>query len=216
MTKKTALEIIGMLEVRYPEAKCALEYQNEPWKLLMLARLSAQCTDNRVNIVSIPLFEKYPTLESMASADITELEAIVKPCGLYHMKARDLKASAQMLLEKYDGKVPDDMDELLSLPGVGRKIANLMLGDIFKKPAIVADTHCIRISSRLGFTPDGEKNPHKVELTLKKIIPPEKQSDFCHRIVQFGRDVCSARAPMCDKCELQGLCRYKKSKNNQK
>ena len=204
-----AILITDRLKERY-SSECALEYQGEPWKLLVLARLSAQCTDKRVNIVAVPLFERYPTLESMAECDIQELENIIKPCGLYRMKAKDIKESCRALIEKYNGVVPDNMDDLLTLSGVGRKIANLLLGDIYGLPAIVADTHCIRISGRLGFTSEKEKNPVKVEKTLKKYVPEEEQSDFCHRIVQFGREVCSARSPMCENCFLSDLCEYNK------
>ena len=193
------------MKERY-SSECALEYQGQPWKLLVLARLSAQCTDKRVNIVAIPLFEKYPTLESMAYCDLKELETIVKPCGLYRMKAKEIKSSCADVLERFNGVVPDNMEDLLSLAGVGRKIANLILGDIYKKPAIVADTHCIRISGRLGFTQEDEKNPVKVERTLKLYIPENEQSDFCHRIVQFGREICSARSPKCDECFLSDVC----------
>ena len=210
--KNKAVEVANRLKKRY-SSECALEYQGEPWKLLVLARLSAQCTDKRVNIVAIPLIEKYPTLESIANCELGELEDIVKPCGLYRMKAKEIKSSCADVYEKFDGIVPDNMDDLLSLAGVGRKIANLILGDIYKKPAIVADTHCIRISGRLGFTEEGEKNPVKVERALKAYLPEEEQSDFCHRIVQFGREVCCARSPKCDECFLADIC---DSKNKNK
>lgn len=203
--KNKAIRVSDRLEERY-SSECALEYGGEAWKLLVLARLSAQCTDKRVNIVAVPLFREFPTLESMADCDIEKLESIVKPCGLYRMKAKEIKASCIMLIEKFGGKVPDSMDDLLLLPGVGRKIANLILGDIYGKPAIVADTHCIRISGRLGFTDKNEKNPVKVERALKELLPESVQSDFCHRIVQFGRDVCTARSPMCESCFLADLC----------
>lgn len=213
MTRERALrlkatEVAERLKGYY-SSECALEYQGEPWKLLVLARLSAQCTDKRVNIVAVPLFEAFPTLERMAECDITALEEIVKPCGLYRMKAKEIKASCQMLIARFGGNVPDNMEELLELPGVGRKIANLIIGDIYGKPAVVADTHCIRISGRLGFTDESEKNPVKVEMALKKYLPEEEQSDFCHRIVQFGREVCSARSPKCDECFLADLCKNK-------
>ena len=213
MTKEKALKqkavvVADRLKEHY-SSECALEYQGEPWKLLVLARLSAQCTDKRVNIVAVPLFEAFPTLEKMAECDITLLEQIVKPCGLYRMKAKEIKASCQMLVERFDGIVPDNMEDLLELPGVGRKIANLIIGDIYGKPAVVADTHCIRISGRLGFTEENEKNPVKVEMALKKYLPEEEQSDFCHRIVQFGREVCTARSPKCDECFLAELCKNK-------
>ncbi len=200
-----AVEVSNRLKERY-SAECALEYQGEPWKLLVLARLSAQCTDKRVNIVAVPLFKEFPTLSAMAECDITKLEEIIKPCGLYRMKAKDIKSSCAMLIEKFNGKVPDNMEDLLELSGVGRKIANLIIGDIYGKPAIVADTHCIRITGRLGLTEESEKNPVKVEMALKKYLPEEEQSDFCHRIVQFGREICSARSPKCDGCFLADLC----------
>lgn len=213
--KQKAKEVAERLKSHY-SSECALEYQGEPWKLLVLARLSAQCTDKRVNIVAIPLFEAFPTLEAMAECDITRLEDIVKPCGLYHMKAKEIKESCRIILEKFGGRVPDKMEELLELPGVGRKIANLILGDIYGQPAVVADTHCIRISGRLGFTPENEKNPVKVERALKEYLPAEEQSDFCHRIVQFGREICSARSPKCDNCFVGDLCNMRKSSNSLK
>ena len=205
--KQKAVEVAKRLEEKY-SSECALLYQGEPWKLLVLARLSAQCTDKRVNIVSIPLFEKYPTLESMAECDLAELEEIIKPCGLYRMKAANLKDSSKMLVENYDSKLPDTMEELLKFPGVGRKIANLLLGDIFGKPAVVCDTHCIRICGRLGMYPEKEKNPEKIEKILTELINPEEGSDFCHRIVFFGREVCSARSPMCACCPLSDICEH--------
>ena len=211
LTKK-AKEVTNRLKEKY-SSECALEYQGEAWKLLVLARLSAQCTDKRVNIVAKVLFEEFPRVEDMADCDIEKLENIIKPCGLYRMKAKEIKASCKMLLEKFSGEVPDNMEDLLLLPGVGRKIANLILGDIYGKPAIVADTHCIRISGRLGFTDIDEKNPVKVERVLKKYVNEEEQSDFCHRIVQFGREVCSARSPKCDWCFLSDVCDAYKKQN---
>ncbi len=207
--KLKAVEVANRLKEHY-SSECALEYQGEPWKLLVLARLSAQCTDKRVNIVAVPLFKAFPTLEAMAESDITLLEEIVKPCGLYRMKAKEIKQSCQMLVDRFDGRVPGTMEELLELPGVGRKIANLIIGDIYGKPAVVADTHCIRISGRLGFTDFDEKSPIKVERALKNYLPEEEQSDFCHRIVQFGREVCSSRSPKCDQCFMADLCEMKK------
>lgn len=204
-----AAAVIAALESRYPDAVCALHWDEDPWRLLVMGRLSAQCTDARVNIVCETLFERFPTYESMADAPIEEIEAIVKPCGLYHTKAANLKDSAIMLRDEYGGVLPSDMDELLRFPGVGRKIANLLRGDVFGLPAIVADTHCIRICGRLGFYPETLKDPTKVEQTMAAIIPPEKQSDFCHRLVQFGRDVCIARSPQCDVCELSGVCAHR-------
>ena len=204
--KDRAARIVNMLKEIYPEAVCALEYKDDPWKLLVQGRLSAQCTDKRVNIVSVPLFERYPTAYDMAEADFDELAEIIRPCGLYRTKAQNLIDSSRIICEKYGGDVPSDMEELLSLPGVGRKIANLMRGDIFGLPAIVADTHCIRISGRLGFYPEEQKDPVKTEMILRKLIEPSEQSDFCHRIVSYGRDVCTARSPRCGECSLAQFC----------
>ena len=198
--------VIAALEAIYPDAVCALHWGEDPWRLLVMGRLSAQCTDARVNIVCEELFARFPTCEAMAEAPLEEIEAIIKPCGLFHGKARNLKDASIMLRDEFGGELPREMDDLLRLPGVGRKIANLLRGDVFALPAIVADTHCIRICGRLGFYPETLKDPVKVEHTLTKIIPPEKQSDFCHRIVQFGRDVCTARAPQCEICVLRKFC----------
>lgn len=207
MTKKEKmLELIARLEQRYPEARCALEYDGDPWRLLVMGRLSAQCTDARVNEVCRGLFEQFPRMEDFAQADPEALMQAVRPCGLYRVKAQNLQDAARMLLTDFDGKIPDTMEDLLKLPGVGRKIANLLLGDLFGKPAIVADTHCIRLSGRFGFVEQGEKDPYKVELALRKITPPEKSSDFCHRLVLFGRDCCTARAPKCEGCPMRDLC----------
>lgn len=207
MTKKQrALEIIEKLKKEYPVAECTLEY-DEAWKLLVEVRLAAQCTDARVNIVVKDLYAKFPTVEALAKADVAEIEEIVKPCGLGHSKARDISACMKVIHEKYNGHVPDDFDKLLALPGVGRKSANLIMGDIFGKPAIVTDTHCIRICNRLGLV-DNVKEPKKVEMALWKIIPPEEGSDFCHRLVYHGRAVCTARTnPYCDKCCLHDVCK---------
>lgn len=207
MTKKQrALEIIEKLKKEYPAAECTLEY-DEAWKLLVEVRLAAQCTDARVNIVVKDLYAKFPTVEALAKADVAEIEEIVKPCGLGHSKARDISACMKVIHEKYNGHVPDDFDKLLALPGVGRKSANLIMGDIFGKPAIVTDTHCIRICNRLGLV-DNVKEPKKVEMALWKIIPPEEGSDFCHRLVHHGRAVCTARTnPYCDKCCLYDVCK---------
>ena len=201
--------IVGRLEEIYPESVCALEYGGEPWKLLVMGRLSAQCTDARVNIVCRELFKKYPTADALADADIGELEEIVRPCGLFRTKADSIKRSCIMLRDDFGGVIPETMDELLLLPGVGRKIANLLLGDIYKKPAIVADTHCIRICGRFGMYDTKLKDPTKVEMIMRELVEPEEQSDFCHRIVQFGRDTCTARSPKCDGCPLRELCAYK-------
>ena len=199
-------EIVARLEEVYPDALCALEWNGEPWRLLVMGRLSAQCTDARVNIVCRELFSVYPTLSDLADAPIEEIERIIKPCGLYRTKAESIKASCIMLRDEYGSTIPDDMDTLLLFPGVGRKIANLLLGDVYQKPAIVADTHCMRICGRLGMYRDGLRDPYKVEKILTELVSPEKQSDLCHRIVQFGRDTCSARAPRCDVCPLGELC----------
>ena len=206
MTKKQkALEIIKRLKEEYPDAECTLDYDNA-WKLLVSVRLAAQCTDARVNVVVEDLYAKYPTVDALAAAEPEEIEAIIRPCGLGKSKARDISACMKILKEKYNGNVPDDFNELLKLPGVGRKSANLIMGDVFGKPAIVTDTHCIRLTNRMGLV-DGIKEPKKVEMELWKIIPPEEGSDFCHRLVYHGREVCTARTkPYCDKCCLQDIC----------
>ncbi len=203
-------EVVSRLKTVYPDATCALEWgggEENAWKLLVMGRLSAQCTDARVNIVGRELFAKYPTAKSLGDGDITDIENIVKPCGLYRMKASDIKRSCKLLCDEYGGVIPDDMDELLKFPGVGRKIANLLLGDLYKKPAIVADTHCIRICGRLGMYDESLKDPVKVEKIMVDLVEPHEQSDFCHRIVQFGRDVCIARAPRCAECPLADICK---------
>ena len=203
--KKLALEIIDRLKKEYPEAGCTLDY-NEAWKLLVSVRLAAQCTDARVNVVVEKLYEKFPDVESLAQADPDAIETIVKPCGLGHSKARDISACMKILWDEYGGKVPDDFDALLKLPGVGRKSANLIMGDVFGKPAIVTDTHCIRLVNRMGLV-DGVKEPKKVEMELWKLIPPDEGSDFCHRLVFHGRDVCTARTkPHCERCCLSDIC----------
>ena len=230
ITKKQAADISRMaaivekLKAIYPDVVCALEWGGqhggepafllkESWKLLVMGRLSAQCTDARVNIVCKDLFEKFPTVQAMAEGEIAEIEAIVRPCGLYHTKAQNIKDACRILAEDYNGIVPDDMDALLALPGVGRKIANLLLGDIYHKGGVVTDTHCIRICGRLGFYDESIKEPLKVERILTPLIAPEEQSDFCHRIVQFGRDTCMARSPACEGCPLGDLCRHNEKKN---
>lgn len=209
MTKKQrALEIIERLKKEYPAAACTLDYE-EAWKLLVSVRLAAQCTDARVNVIVKGLFEKYPDVNALAEAEVGEIEEIVRPCGLGKSKARDISACMKMLRDEYEGKVPDDFDALLKLPGVGRKSANLIMGDVFGKPAIVTDTHCIRLSNRMGLV-DGIKEPKKVEMALWKIIPPEEGSDFCHRLVIHGREVCTARTkPYCDRCCLADICSKK-------
>lgn len=204
--KKRLSLIVERLKEIYPEAECALHYGGDPWKLLIMGRLSAQCTDARVNIVSEELFERFPDAESMANGDIAEIERIVKPCGLYRMKADNIREASRMLICDFGGVLPDTMDELLRLPGVGRKIANLLLGDVFGKEAIVCDTHCIRICGRLGMYPEKEKDPTKIERILSELIDMKEGSDFCHRIVFFGRETCTARSPRCEGCPLADLC----------
>lgn len=208
--KKTALLAVEGLRTLYPDAVCSLESGGDPWRLLVMARLSAQCTDERVNIVCRDLFRELPTAEKMAEAPIEQIESLIKSCGLYRGKAKSIKESSEILVRDFCGNVPDTMEELLSLPGVGRKIANLLLGDIFNKGGIVADTHCMRICGRLGFYPEGMKDPIKTEKIMTPLIPREEQSDFCHRIVQFGRDVCTARSPKCGDCPLGEICLHKK------
>ncbi|MBR6983763.1 MAG: endonuclease III [Ruminococcus sp.] len=193
------------LEKLYPDIDCTLDY-SKPYELMFAARLAAQCTDARVNIVTKTLFVKYPSIQAFADADLAELEQDVKPCGFYHTKAKSLKEMAQKLIDDFGGEVPDTMEELLSLPGIGRKTANLMLGDVFGKPAVVTDTHCIRITGRLGMT--SNKEPAKVEKDLVKLLPPEISNHFCHQTVQFGRDICRARSPKCGECTLNYFCKY--------
>ncbi|MDO4519800.1 MAG: endonuclease III [Eubacteriales bacterium] len=206
MTKKQlALEVIQRLKNEYPATECTLEY-DDAWKLLVSVRLAAQCTDARVNIVVQDLYAKFPDVEALANASPDEIEAIVKPCGLGRSKARDISACMKVLHEKYADQVPDDFDTLLSLPGVGRKSANLIMGDVYDKPAIVTDTHCIRLCNRIGLV-DQIKEPKKVEMALWKIIPPEESNQFCHRMVDHGRAVCTARTkPYCDRCCLADIC----------
>ena len=210
--KQRICAVVEELKRIYPVAVCALEAHGDPFKLLVMGRLSAQCTDARVNIVCQELFARYPTAADLAAADLQDVERIVRPCGLYHTKAQNIIDASRMLLTDFGGELPHEMEELLKLPGVGRKIANLLRGDIFGLPAIVADTHCIRICGRLGMYPTALKDPTKVEKILSELVPPDEQSDFCHRIVQFGRDVCSARAPRCDACPLYDLCEAVKKK----
>lgn len=211
MTKKSKLiekmnDVSGRLKELYPISECALKYGGDPWKLLVMARLSAQCTDKRVNEVSVPLFERFPTAASMAEGSLEEIEEIIRPCGLFRTKAESLKLSSAKLVTEYGGIVPDDMEELLTFPGVGRKIANLLLGDVFGLPAVVCDTHCIRICGRLGFYPESVTSADKCERALREIMNLEEGSDFCHRIVEFGREVCTARKPKCQGCIMKDLC----------
>ena len=204
--KELALQVIERLKKEYPDTGCSLDY-DDAWKLLVSVRLAAQCTDARVNVVVQDLYREFPDVDALADADVEEIERIVKPCGLGHSKARDISACMKMLKEKYQGKVPEDFDALLELPGVGRKSANLVMGDVFGQPAIVTDTHCIRLANRIGLV-DGIKEPKKVEMALWKLIPPEESNDFCHRLVDHGRTVCTARtAPYCDRCCLNDICK---------
>ena len=206
MTKKAlVLEIISRLKKEYPDSGCTLDY-DQAWKLLVSVRLAAQCTDARVNIIVEKLYEQFPDVDALAQAPVEEIEAIVRPCGLGKSKARDISACMRQLKEQYGGKVPEDFDALLKLPGVGRKSANLIMGDVFGKPAIVTDTHCIRLCNRLGLV-DGIREPKKVEMALWKIVPPEEGSNLCHRFVDHGREICTARTtPYCDRCCLNDLC----------
>ncbi len=208
--KEKISRIVLALKELYPEALCSLEYEGEGWKLMVMGRLSAQCTDERVNIVCRELFSVYPTMESLAYAPLEDIERIVKPCGLYKMKASSIKASMNRLIKDYGGIIPNDMDELLKFEGVGRKIANLLLGDLYHMPAIVADTHCMRICGRFGMYKEGQKDPLKTEQIMSKLIEPTEQSDFCHRMVLFGREYCTAKNPKCDICPIFDLCKGEK------
>ena len=210
MTKKQrALLCVEALEKEYTDALCSLEASN-PLELLIATRLSAQCTDARVNLVTPALFSKYPTLEDYCNADISDIEEIIHSCGFYRAKAKDIKGMAIKIRDDFDGQIPDSIEKLTSLPGVGRKTANLIMGDVYKQPAVVADTHLIRITNLLGLT--DSKDPFKVEMQLKKILPPEKSNDFCHRIVLHGRAVCVARRPDCEKCCMGDYCKHAKTK----
>ena len=207
-TTQEIAAIIAALKELYPDAACSLDYGKD-YELLFSVRLAAQCTDARVNLVTPALFQRYPTLEAFADADVDEVGRCVQSCGFWRAKARDIVAAAQQLLARFGGKVPDNMEDLLTLPGVGRKTANLILGDIYGQEGYVCDTHCIRITGRLGIT-DGSKDPLKVEQQLRKVIPPEESNDFCHRMVLHGRALCMARAPQCGDCPLRELCDYGK------
>lgn len=204
------LAIADRLADLYPEALCALEWDGAPWKLLVMGRLSAQCTDARVNVVCRELFARYPTAAALGSADPADVERVVFPCGLYRVKARNIIDACAMLENDYGGVLPDSMEELLKFPGVGRKVANLLLGDVYHTGGTVTDTHCIRICGRFGMYPRTLKDPRRVEILMDDLLPPAIRSDFCHRIVQFGRDTCSARAPKCTACPLRDLCEYGK------
>lgn len=204
MKQERALKAVEILKELYPDAICSLTASN-PFELLVAVRLSAQCTDARVNIVTPALFDRYKTIEDYAGADVKDIEKYIHSCGFYKSKAESIVGMAQRILSDFDGKVPDTIEELITLPGVGRKTANLIVGDIYGKPAIVVDTHCIRITNRIGLV--AEKDPKKIEFALKKIIPAEEGSDFCHRLVLFGRDICSARKPLCDECKMREICK---------
>lgn len=210
--KKLALEVISRLKKEYPEAKCTLAY-DKAWQLLVSVRLAAQCTDARVDMITPILYEKYPSVKALAEAPVEEIEKIVRPCGLGNSKARDFSACMKVINEKYGGNVPNNMKELLALPGVGRKSANLIMGDVFGEPAIVTDTHCIRLSNLIGLV-DDIKEPGKVEKELWKIIPPEEGNDLCHRFVLHGRAVCIARRPECDRCCLKDICKTGKRQSD--
>ena len=204
--KERAKEIIDRLKKEYPDTSCTLDY-DDAWKLLVSVRLAAQCTDARVNVVVPELYRKFPDVNALAEAEVADIERIIKPCGLGHSKAKDISACMKMLRDEYGGRVPEDFDALLKLPGVGRKSANLIMGDVFGKPAIVTDTHCIRLVNRMGLV-DGIKEPKKVEMELWKIIPPEESNNFCHRLVDHGREVCTARtSPHCERCCLEDVCK---------
>lgn len=204
--KERAAEIIERLKKMYPETGCTLDY-DDAWKLLVSVRLAAQCTDARVNVVVQELYREFPDVDALAAADAADIERIVKPCGLGHSKARDISACMRRLRDDFGGRVPEDFDTLLTLPGVGRKSANLIMGDVFGKPAIVTDTHCIRLVNRMGLV-DGVKEPKKVEMELWKIIPPEESNSFCHRLVDHGREICTARtSPHCERCPLMDICK---------
>jgi len=203
-TKDEINEIIRLLEIDYPAAECSLDFDKD-YELLFSVRLAAQCTDERVNKITPALFEAYPTLESFANANVEDVEKYIHSCGFFRAKAKDIVAASKMLISDFGGKVPDNMDDLLKLPGVGRKTANLILGDVFGKPAYVVDTHCIRLTNKIGLV--NSKDPTKIEMQLRKILPPEKSSDFCHRMVLHGRAVCNARKPNCEICSIKHLCR---------
>ncbi len=205
MTKKQrALIVINALKEVYPDAICSLQAEN-PLQLLIATRLSAQCTDARVNLVTPALFARFPSLDAFAEATPEEVGEYIRSCGLYKTKASDIVAMCRMLRDTYGGVMPDTVEELTKLPGVGRKTANLVCGDVFGKPAVVADTHCIRITGRLGLT-DGSRDPYKVEMQLRRVLPPEESNDLCHRLVLFGRDICTARSPKCGQCPLRDTC----------
>ena len=207
--KQKAVQVCDRLEEKYPDAICSLEYA-QPHELMIAGRLSAQCTDERVNIVTKELFAKYKSIKDFAEADVKDIEEIIRPCGLFKTKAASVVGMCRAIIEDFGGNIPDTVEKLTSLPGIGRKTANLIMGDVFHKPAVVTDTHCIRITGRLGLTKNTE--PAKVEADLWKILPAERSSDLCHRLVLFGREICKARNPLCDKCPLAELCNENKRK----
>lgn len=209
--QRAAREFDRLLEARYPDAECSLSYGGDPWRLLVMARLSAQCSDDMVNRVCVELFDVFPDARAMAAGDLSEIERIIRPCGLYHGKAESIKESSAIIVELYGGEIPRDMEALLALPGVGRKIANLVLGDIYGLGGIVADTHFMRICSRIGFTPEGKKDPLLTERIMDELIPRERQSALCHRSVLFGREVCDSRLPRCADCDLSEICASRKA-----
>lgn len=204
--KEKAALIVERLKKLYPNAECGLKSGGDPWRLLVMGRLSAQCTDERVNIVCEELFKRFPDAMALADAPLSEIEEIVRPCGIYRVKAHNIKEASRVLLREFSGVMPHTMEELLRFPGVGRKIANLIIGDVFGLPAIVCDTHCIRITRRLGLYPSGQKDIYKIEMALRELIDDSEGPDFCHRIVIFGREICSARSPKCNECPLYDLC----------
>lgn len=205
--KEKAIAVTQALKELYPDAACSLEWEHgQGWQLMVMGRLSAQCTDAKVNVVCRELFRVFPSAEALAYGDIAEIERIIRPCGLYRSKAASIKECSRLLVEKYGGVVPDDIDELLSMPGIGRKIANLLLGDLYGRPGIVADTHCIRICGRLGFYPTEKKDPLLTERVMSALVEPSEQSDFCHRMVLFGREFCRSQSPRCKECPLAELC----------
>ena len=208
--KERMAKIAEKLAELYPDALCALEWQNDPWKLLIMGRLSAQCTDARVNLVCRTLFSDYPTPKDLANADLSDIEDHIRSCGLYRVKAQNIKDASAMLVNEFGGVIPDTMEELLRFPGVGRKVANLLLGDLYGTGGIVADTHCIRICGRFGMYSESLKDPVKVEKIMNALVPLDARCAFCHRIVQFGRDVCSARNPLCSQCPISELCEHQK------
>lgn len=209
--KELGKNAVERLKKLYPDDICTLSYGGDAWRLLIMGRLSAQCTDKRVNIVSEELFAEYPDVFALAQADVTRVGEIIRTCGLYNSKAKSIVEMSRIIVDRFGGEVPEAMDDLLSLPGVGRKIANLVRGDIFGCPAVVTDTHCIRICGRLGFYPEELKDPPKIEKILSKVIEPNEQASFCHRLVDFGRDICTARKTYCEKCPLKDICAHNNS-----